>query len=101
MKEKLALIFVLYALTLTSSNCIKIVDSENATTLNPLNSELKSENLSIEAQVTEKELDDDEDESKVTLTTPSYVYKIPPTLQNAKKLEKTTEKVTSSFKDML
>lgn len=100
MKEKLALIFVLYALTLTSSNCIKIVDSENATTLNPLNSELKSENLSIEAQVTEKEFDDDID-TKVTLTTPSYVYKIPPTLQNAKKLEKTTEKVISNLKEMM
>lgn len=100
MKEKLALIFVLYALTLTSSNCIKIVDSENATTLNPLNSELKSENLSIEAQVTEKEFDDDVD-TKVTLTTPSYVYKIPPTLQNAKKLEKTTEKVISNLKEMM
>lgn len=100
MKEKLTLIFVLYALTLTSSNCIKIVDSENATTLNPLNSELKSENLSIEAQVTEKEFDDDVD-TKVTLTTPSYVYKIPPTLQNAKKLEKTTEKVISNLKEMM
>lgn len=98
MKEKLALIFVLYALTFTSSNCIKIADSENATTLDPLSSELKSENMSIEAQVTEKELEDDPKES---ITTPSYVYKIPPTLHNAKKLEKTPEKVLSDHKESM
>lgn len=97
MKEKFV-IFVLFALTLTSSNCIQIVDSENATTLVPLNSEFKSENMSNEAQVTEKQLDDD---PKVSLTTPSYVYKIPPTLQNAKKLEKMAEKVISNHKEIM
>lgn len=76
MKEKLV-IFVLYAL-LSSSNCIKVVDSENenaTTTIEPMKSEFKSENLT-EAQVTEK--DDD------NVTTPSYIHKIPPTLQNVK-----------------
>lgn len=97
MKEKLV-IFVLFALTLTSSNCIQIVDSENATTLNPLSSEFKSENMSNEAQVTEKDLDDD---PKVSLTTPSYVYKIPPTLQNAKKLEKMAEKAINNHKEIM
>lgn len=75
MKEKLV-IFVLYAL-LSSSNCIKVVESENATTtIEPLNSELKSENVS-EAQVTEINCDD-------IVTTPRYIHKIPPTLQNVK-----------------
>lgn len=72
MKKKLV-IFVLYAL-LSSSNCIKIVDSENATTtIEPM---IKSENVS-EAQVTENNSED-------SVTTPSYIHKIPPTLHNAK-----------------
>jgi hypothetical protein len=73
MKEKLV-IFVLYAL-LSSSNCIKVVDSENATTIEPMMSEFKSENVS-EAQVTENSSED--------VTTPSHIHKIPPTLQNVK-----------------
>lgn len=91
MKEKLTLIFVLYAFLITPSNCIKIDDSENATTLGPMNS---GENITIssEAQVTEKQEEQEDGDSQISLTTPSYIYKIPPTLHNAKSAEKNSDK---------
>lgn len=85
MKEKLALTLLVYAFLLIPSNCIKVDESEKTTTtLGP--SDLKSENFTSGAQVTENQFDTEE-------TTPSNIHKIPPTLTNAKSSEKTSKDI--------
>lgn len=90
---KLKVNFVLYALLITLSNCITIDDSENSTTAGPIKNELKVENNSVE--VTEKV------NEEIQVTTPSFIYKIPPTLQNVKNVEKTSEKSINNHKDVV
>ena len=110
MKAKLAFL-VLYAILLTSVNCIKVVDNpdENNTTtvIPPSVVEIVDENNATESENLDKEVRTIEDNSnddqlvELKVTTPSIVHKIPPTLQNVMKVEpllkeKKTEK---SLKD--
>jgi len=91
MKAKLAFL-VLYAILLTPVNCIKVVDNpdeSNTTTVIPPsvvetvneNNATESENLPMEVRTIEDNSNDDKME-ELKVTTPSYVHKIPPTLQN-------------------
>ncbi|KAL7018201.1 hypothetical protein ACKWTF_010665 [Chironomus riparius] len=105
MKAKLAFL-VLYAILLTSVNCIKVVDNpdeNNTTTVIPPSvveivnesNMTESENLDKEVRTIEDNSNDDE------VTTPSVVHKIPPTLQNVMKVEPLLKekKAEKSLKD--
>lgn len=92
MKEKLKY-FVLFALFL-NVNSIKVVDNDFSNETNVVDFKIESKNNSSEIEVTEESQEGPENvsEENLTSTTPSYGHIIPPTLQNVKKAEETTEK---------
>lgn len=109
MKAKLVFL-VLYATLLTSVECIKVpveTDENSTTTVQPPDdvenesvkntTEIETENDSKEART----IDDKDDKlPDYPLTTPTDVHKIPPTLQNVKKVEPAVkEKPEKSLKD--
>jgi hypothetical protein len=96
MKKVKCAFLVLYALLLLNpANCIKISDNENETTTPLQQTPQSEESTTEEISVTEKYSEDnfrsidseESDEKLTTTTTQRNIFKIPPMLHNAKKVE--------------